>query len=105
MKENKTTINRRHFLQSTAFTAGAFAIAPLQTACTSTCEKEVNRSNFGGVKIGVITYSFRSLPTDAGNVLLYSLVSGLGTYEIPKGSNAVKETAKCVEWTQNVLVK
>jgi hypothetical protein len=82
MKENKTTINRRNFLQSTALAAGAFAIAPLQTACTTTCKEEVNRSNFGGVKIGAITYSYRSLPTDAGSVLLYSLASGLGSLEM-----------------------
>ena len=82
MKENKTTINRRNFLQSTALAAGAFAIAPLQTACATASPKEVNRSNFGGVQIGAITYSFRSLPTDPGNVLLYSLASGLGSLEM-----------------------
>ena len=82
MKENKTIINRRNFLQSTALAAGAFAIAPLQTACTTANQKEVNRSNFGGVQIGAITYSFRSMPTDAGSVLLYSLASGLGSLEM-----------------------
>ena len=82
MKENKTIINRRNFLQSTALAAGAFAIAPLQTACSSACSTEANRSNFGGVQIGAITYSFRSMPTDAGSVLLYSLASGLGSIEM-----------------------
>ena len=82
MKENKMTINRRNFLQSTALAAGAFAIAPLHTACTTASPKEVNRSDFGGVRIGAITYSFRSMPTDAGSVLLYSLASGLGSLEM-----------------------
>ena len=82
MKENKCIIDRRRFLQSTALTAGAFAIAPFQTACTPVDKKEVGRSNFGGVEIGAITYSFRTMPTDAGSILLYSLTSGLGTLEM-----------------------
>ena len=82
MNEKKNIINRRTFLQSTALTASAFAIAPLQTACTPTAKEEVGRSNFGGVEIGAITYSFRTMPTDAGSILLYSLTSGLGTLEM-----------------------
>ena len=82
MNEKISFINRRKFLQSTAFTAGAFALSPLQTACTPADKKEVGRSNFGGVEIGAITYSFRTMPTDAGSILLYSLSSGLGTLEM-----------------------
>ena len=82
MKEQKNIIDRRRFLQSTVLTAGAVAIAPLQTACTPRAKEEVGRSNFGGVEIGAITYSFRTMPTDAGSILLYSLASGLGTLEM-----------------------
>jgi len=82
MQMKKTTIDRREFLQTTAMAAGVLAIAPLQTACAAAGSKEVNRSNFGGVKIGAITYSFRSMPTSPGDVLAYSLASGLGSLEM-----------------------
>ena len=83
MNEKKCIIDRRKFLQSTALTAGAFAIAPLHTACTTPAKQiEVSRSNFGGVEVGAITYCFRSMPTDAGSILLYTLTAGLGTLEM-----------------------
>ena len=84
MDEKKCIIDRRKFLQSTALAAGAFAIAPIQTACTTTADNKegVSRSNFGGVEIGAITYSFRTMPTDAGSILLYTLTAGLGTLEL-----------------------
>jgi len=78
----KITIDRREFLQTTAMAAGVLAIAPLQTACAAGGGKEVNRSNFGGVKLGAITYSFRSMPTSPGDVLAYSLAAGLGSLEL-----------------------
>ncbi|MDR0796618.1 MAG: sugar phosphate isomerase/epimerase [Tannerella sp.] len=82
MKEKDFTFDRRRFLQASAMAAGAFAIAPLPTACTTVSTKEVNRSDFGGVKMGAITYSYRSLPGGAGNTLLYVLGSGIGSIEL-----------------------
>lgn len=83
MMEKKIIIDRRKFLQSTTITAGILAITPLQTACTAIGKKEdASRSNFGGVEIGAITYSFRTMPTDAGSILLYTLATGLGTLEM-----------------------
>ena len=82
MKKNNSIIDRRGFLHTTAVTAGAFAIAPFSTACATAASKEENRSNFGGVKIGAITWSFRTMPTDAGSILLHTLSSGLGYLEL-----------------------
>ena len=82
MKENFFSIDRRKFLQTSAMAAGVMAVAPLQVACTATTQQEVNRSNFGGVQLGAITYSFRSMPTSPGDVLAYSLASGLGSLEM-----------------------
>ena len=80
----KSIINRRGFLKSSAVTAGALAVAPLHFACASSANPTVltNRSNFGGVQIGAITYSFRSMPTDPGSVLLYAISCGLGSLEM-----------------------
>jgi len=85
MKEN-FTIDRRKFLQTSAMAAGVLAVAPLPMACSSSacdhCACDVNRSDFGGVKMGAITYSYRSMPQSAGNVLLYTLASGIGSIEL-----------------------
>jgi len=81
MKEKDFTFNRRKFLQTSAMAAGVLAVAPLPTAC-ATSKQEANRSNFGGVQIGAITYSYRSMPQTAGNVLLYTLASGVGSIEM-----------------------
>ena len=86
MKEKDFTIGRRQFLQTSAMAAGVLAVAPFPTACSSSacdhCACDVNRSDFGGVKMGAITYSFRSMPQSAGNVLLYTLASGIGSIEL-----------------------
>jgi sugar phosphate isomerase/epimerase len=39
-------------------------------------------SKFGGVQIGAITYSFRSLPSSAGQVLRYCLDCGISAIEL-----------------------
>ncbi len=39
-------------------------------------------SEFGGVQIGAITYSFRALPSDAEQVLQYCLDCGIGAVEL-----------------------
>ena len=83
MKEKNNTLGRREFLQTTAMVAGAFALTPFQAACAAAPgRKEGNRSDFGGVRIGAVAYSFRSLPSSAGDVLLYTLASGLGSLEM-----------------------
>ena len=82
MKQNDFTFDRRKFLQTSAMAAGILAIAPLPSAGMPAGAKEVNRSNFGGLQMGAITYSFRSMPAGAGNTLLYTLASGLGSIEM-----------------------
>src|SRR3954447_4676444 len=39
-------------------------------------------SNFGGVQIGAITYSFRALPSSAEQVLQYCLDCGISAIEL-----------------------
>jgi len=46
------------------------------------CTAAKNRSDFGGVQIGAITYSYRSQGTTAGDMLLFSLASGIGSVEL-----------------------
>ena len=44
-----------------------------------------HRSDYDGVQLGVITYSYRSMPLSAGCTLAHTLGSGLGTIELMSG--------------------
>lgn len=76
-KENGTIrgISRREFLGTTA-AAAALSTVPFHIRCAS-----ANRSTFGGVQIGTITYSFRSLST-LDETLQACIDSGVGTIEL-----------------------
>lgn len=80
-------MDRRNFVKiSAAATAAAMIPSEIfakgkkdkKCACASSC----NRSKFGGVQIGAITYSYRSQGTTAGDMLLFSIASGVGSVEL-----------------------
>jgi len=78
-KGQKTTITRRKFLEITT-AAAAFAITPLSWGCSS--NKQTNVSNFGGVQIGSISYSWSRMPAyGPKEVLQYCIDSGIGSLE------------------------
>jgi len=81
MKEEKGTkrgkVTRREFLGTTA-AAAALSTVPFHIRCASS-----NRSSFGGVQIGAITYSFRSMEDQSATATLdYCVRAGLGTVEL-----------------------
>jgi len=57
----------------------ALILIPVLFSCTSTKE---SGSNFGGVQIGVITYSWRDLPGGIENILKYCKESGVTSIEL-----------------------
>jgi sugar phosphate isomerase/epimerase len=59
---------------------GKIALATLPAARMMAAAKP--NSNFGGVQIGVITYSFRALPGSAEEVLKYCLECGISGIEL-----------------------
>ncbi len=67
---------RRSFLRTSSAAATAFAVAPLIYGCS------FNVSNFGGVRIGAITYSWRSMPYGPLEILQYCKDSGIGSLEV-----------------------
>ncbi|MBN2030300.1 sugar phosphate isomerase/epimerase [bacterium] len=75
-RQNKRQISRREFLGSAA-AAAALTMVPLHFRCASQ-----NRSDFGGVQIGAITYSFRSMPGSAEEILDYCVRAGIGSIEL-----------------------
>jgi len=86
-KKTDSRLSRRRFL-GTATAAAAVSLVPLHYGCKDPAPVEgtspvpaVN-SNFGGVQIGAITYSWRSMPGSAGEVLQYCLDSGVSSIEL-----------------------
>jgi nitrous oxide reductase len=76
MEENtksKKNLSRRKFLGSTA-TVAAFSLMPVNLfGKSSSVAKEATgtkpNSNFGGVQIGTITYSWRDKPGGVENII------------------------------------
>lgn len=84
---NKKNLSRRKFLGSTA------ALAAISMAPMSLIEKsplivpafqkiKLPNSKFGGVQIGAITYSWRSMPSGVDNVIKYCKEANLSSIEL-----------------------
>jgi sugar phosphate isomerase/epimerase len=92
MEENiksKKNLSRRKFLGSTA-TVAAFSLMPVKLFGKSTpFVKESTGtkpdSNFGGVQIGTITYSWRDKPGGVENIIRYCTESGISSIELMSG--------------------
>ena len=89
IKQNnsKNLISNWRFLV-TALAIAFFLLIPLQFGCKTEAPPEaaapapVVDSNFGGVQIGAITYSWRSMPSSAEDVLQYCLDTGISSIEL-----------------------
>jgi sugar phosphate isomerase/epimerase len=89
--KTRNSISRRKFLGSTA-AAAALTMVPFTWGCTSktpvAAEAEVSdkpNSMFGGVQIGAITYSWRSMPGGVENIIKYCKESGISSIELMSG--------------------
>ncbi|MBN1997250.1 sugar phosphate isomerase/epimerase [candidate division KSB1 bacterium] len=71
-------INRRHFIGGMAATAALSMTAPRVFAEPDSRPN----SNFKGVQIGVITYSYRSMPGSAEELLKYLVECGISSVEL-----------------------
>ena len=75
--KSKNTISRRNFLGTTAVAAAAISFSPFAFSCSGG-----SGSKFGGVQIGVITYSWRSMPGTAEDILKYCIEGGISSLEL-----------------------
>jgi sugar phosphate isomerase/epimerase len=83
---SKNKLSRRRFLGSTA-TVAAFSMMPIHLAdrtssLSGSLSRTVPDSSFGGVHIGAITYSWRSMPGGIDNIIKYCTEAGIGTIEL-----------------------
>jgi sugar phosphate isomerase/epimerase len=81
-EQRKATVSRRDFMSGAAAIA-ASAIMPRYALARSAGRRAGKpNSNFGGVQIGAITYSFRSMPGTAEDILKYVVRCGLSSVEL-----------------------
>jgi sugar phosphate isomerase/epimerase len=85
----KKSLSRRKFLGSTA-TVAAFSMMPISLFGKSSPAVRVKsgaapESNFGGVQIGAITYSWRTMPGGVENIIKYCLQGGISSVELMSG--------------------
>ncbi len=77
-KKSDSGISRRKFLGTTATAAAVLSFTPLAFSCAGAD----SGSNFGGVQIGAITYSWRSMPSSAEDILKYCVEAGISSIEM-----------------------
>jgi len=81
MKSQMTTHSRRTFIGGTA----ALVASSMMPHRASAALADKPDSNFNGVQIGVITYSYRSLPGSAEELLNYITRCGISSVELMGG--------------------
>ena len=86
-KEKSAEMTRRELLGGMAAWAGIYAVSPVSTlgAVGYRSAAALPDSNFHGVQIGAITYSFRSMPSSAEDLLKYATQAGLSSIELMGG--------------------
>ncbi|MEN8116525.1 MAG: sugar phosphate isomerase/epimerase [Bacteroidota bacterium] len=77
MDKKQHSISRRNFLGTTATAAAALSFAPMAFSCTGD-----SGSKFGGVQVGVITYSWRSMPSTSEDILKYCIEGNITSLEL-----------------------
>lgn len=87
--KSKGNLSRRKFLGSTA-TVAALSMMPVSLfGSTAPVAKQKAgaglNSNFGGVKMGAITYSWRSMPGGVENIIKYCTEAGVSNIELMSG--------------------
>ena len=82
MQHEQGNISRRSFICSAAALAAATTTASLFPRPALAADAPKPDSNFGGVQIGAITYSFRSMPSSAEDLLGYLVKCGLSNVEL-----------------------
>ena len=87
--KSKRNLSRRKFLGSTA-TVAAFSMIPInlfgkRTPVTKEATGAAPNSSFGGVQMGAITYSWRSMPGGVENIIKYCTEAGISSVELMSG--------------------
>jgi sugar phosphate isomerase/epimerase len=98
-------INRRQFLSASALAAAGFAMLPAVSFGAPAYIRNLGKPNslFNGVQVGAITYSWRSMPGSAEDILKYCIDANISAIELmgPTGESfaGAPEGPKMPPWT------
>jgi sugar phosphate isomerase/epimerase len=83
-RKSTSTVSRREFIQKSAAAATGFAFASSAVLGAPAIIRTMSKPNskFGGVQIGAISYSFRSLPNNAEQILKYCIDCNISAVEL-----------------------
>jgi hypothetical protein len=85
-KNNKkdSSLSRREFIGKSAVAAAGIALGSQYSFGAPAILRNLGRPNskFGGIQIGVISYSFRSLPCNAEQLLKYCVDCNISAIEL-----------------------
>lgn len=81
-EQSETTVSRRGFMGGAAAFAASAMMSRYVLAGSGGRLASKPNSNFNGVQIGAITYSFRSMPSTAEDLLKYLVKCGLSSVEL-----------------------
>lgn len=82
IEQKNTIISRRELLGGAAAMAAATMIPQRSLGRSISRRAGKPNSNFNGVQIGTITYSFRSMPSTAEDILKYVVQCGISSIEL-----------------------
>lgn len=87
MKKSVKNLSRREFLGTTAAAASVIFVPSLYGSDVNQAAQKVKKPNskFGGVQIGAITYSWRSMPGGIENIIKYCQEAGVSSIELMSG--------------------
>jgi sugar phosphate isomerase/epimerase len=81
-EQSETTVSRRGFMSGAAAFAASAMMSRHALAGSDGQSAGKPNSNFNGVQIGAITYSYRSMPSTAEDLLKYLVKCGLSSVEL-----------------------
>ncbi len=79
--KSNTRLSRRKFIGSATAVAAGISLSPTAFAGSFADQSKPN-SRFKGVQIGAITYSWRSMPSAAQDILNYCVEAGISSIEL-----------------------
>src|SRR5260370_2714258 len=105
----KQNLSRRQFIGTGALTMAGMALASKSAFANAILAPVNPNSKINGVQIGVITYSFRSMPGSIEQILKYCIDSGINAVELmgeaaeaycgaPKYDRSAEFAAKIAAW-------
>lgn len=111
----KQNVSRRQFIGTSMLAAAGMALASQSSFANSIFAKTKPNSKINGVQIGVITYSFRSMPGSIEQILKYCLDCDINAIELmgdaaeafagaPRYDNSADYKTRMAAWRESTLM-